>query len=306
MNWSNIFLTPYQLTVSRMLCLNPEYLGLVKDWLGLTAGQKILDAGCGTGSLSFYLGRTMQGLSFTGLDLDEEYLRFAKKEAAALKDGNQYTFVNGNAAALPFPDGCFDAVVSLTFLTVAADTEKILAEMKRVTKPGGRIVSLAPAVFASGAFCSDPDWTDRLPEKERLLFDELRRLSAKLYQLKSELVPPPSFVQGLPPDKLPAFFQANGLKEVGLHALGNVFSLSNAAMPEEDKRRFIELSELTLLTEAERLQSLPEIREHFSAAEFDLYTEAVKAKCAWQLAHLNDNFSWECQPSLLLVLIGKV
>jgi len=95
-------------------------------------GERALDVGTGTGHLACDLAA--RGLIVTGLDRSEAMLR-----AARAKDC-RVTWKLGEAENLPFPSGAFDLVLSVTAIEFVRDPARVLAEMARVTAPGGRMV----------------------------------------------------------------------------------------------------------------------------------------------------------------------
>ena len=98
---------------------------------------KILDVGCGTGSLSFALAATVPNAMITGIDLSDPYLDFACSRAADAR----VAFDQGDAAALPYKSQSFDAALSLLVLNFIPDAPKAAREMVRVTKPGGVVAA---------------------------------------------------------------------------------------------------------------------------------------------------------------------
>lgn len=107
----------------------------------------VLDVACGTGDMVVELMR--QGCTVTGIDLSEEMLAIAKQKTAAAN--SQFSinvsrtpanFQLGNAEALPFADGEFDAVTCAFGVRNFVHLEKGLDEMLRVLKPGGKLVIL--------------------------------------------------------------------------------------------------------------------------------------------------------------------
>lgn len=107
---------------------------LVLEMLGPAQGEKILDAGCGTGI--FTLDYLAAGAEVVGLDISAPMLVVAARKAA----GYPFAAVQGDMLALPFADGTFDKAVSVTALEFIEDGKKAVEELFRVTKPGGRIV----------------------------------------------------------------------------------------------------------------------------------------------------------------------
>jgi ubiquinone/menaquinone biosynthesis C-methylase UbiE len=102
-------------------------------------GARVLEVGCGPGHLSVRLARR-HGLDTTGLDLNPAMIERARANANRAVDGDerQPSFLVGDAASMPFPDGTFDLVISTFSMHHWADPAAGLAEMTRVLRPGAR------------------------------------------------------------------------------------------------------------------------------------------------------------------------
>jgi ubiquinone/menaquinone biosynthesis C-methylase UbiE len=107
---------------------------LVLDVLRPAPGEKILDAGCGTGV--FTLDYLAAGAFVVGLDVSAPMLAAAVRKTAGLP----FVAVQGDMVRLPFVDGQFDKAVSVTALEFIADGKKAVDELFRVTRPGGLVV----------------------------------------------------------------------------------------------------------------------------------------------------------------------
>ena len=105
---------------------------IVADAAGIKAGQRVLDVACGTGVLA--REAASRGGSVVGFDRNEGMLAMARRIAPAVE------WKVGLAEHLPFPDGGFDAVVSQFSLMFFDDRVEAVREMRRVLKPGGRLV----------------------------------------------------------------------------------------------------------------------------------------------------------------------
>lgn len=106
-------------------------------------GERILDVATGTADLAILFGReTGPSGKVVGIDISRAMLRrgMAKVEAAGL--GGRVELVTGSALELPFPDGFFDMAVVGFGLRNMPDVPKAVSEMRRVTRPGGRVLSL--------------------------------------------------------------------------------------------------------------------------------------------------------------------
>ena len=131
----------------------------------------MLDVGCGTGYFTRLLSSGDEGVKATGIDLEEDFIKYAPKEAK--ERGLSIDFMVGDALFLSFEDNTFDAVTSHTFFTSIHDPKKAMAEMIRVTKPGGMISSVTPMSLAPIHL---PD--QMAPELDRLTHNVLESLKA--------------------------------------------------------------------------------------------------------------------------------
>ena len=106
-------------------------------WVARRAEGDVLEIGVGTGqNLAFY----PPNVAVTGIDLSEAMLDHARRRAAAL--GRAADLDVGDAQALSFPDRRFDTVVFGLCLCTIPDHRRALAEGLRVTRPGGRVLTL--------------------------------------------------------------------------------------------------------------------------------------------------------------------
>ena len=147
------------------------------DLAALGAGDRALDVATGTGDLAIELRR--RGAEVVGVDFSEPMLELARRKAPGIR------FEPGNALALPYGDGEFDAVTVGFGARNFDDLACGLGEMARVARPGGRVVVLeitSPqrpplswffrfwfdrAVPALGRVAGDPDAYTYLPSSVR-------------------------------------------------------------------------------------------------------------------------------------------
>jgi demethylmenaquinone methyltransferase/2-methoxy-6-polyprenyl-1,4-benzoquinol methylase len=107
------------------------------DLAGVADGVAALDLACGTGDIAFELAR--RGAAVTGLDLTLRMLQLARAKPGA---PGRVRFVTGDMMALPFPDRSFDLVTTGYGIRNVPRIEPAIAEIRRVLRPGGVLLSL--------------------------------------------------------------------------------------------------------------------------------------------------------------------
>lgn len=159
-----------------------------------SAADRVLDAGCGAGSLTREIARRVPEGTAVGLDREPRYLDYARRQAAS-EELDNIRFEVGDATRLPFADGSFDLVWSKHLLQWVPDRKGALGEFVRVTRPGGRVVCCN-----FDGFCLSHHPTD-----ERIQADLERWFKAAREEL--------GFDNWLG-SKLPAMFKQSGLRDV--------------------------------------------------------------------------------------------
>ncbi len=98
-------------------------------------GDHILDVGCGTGSLTFNIANTTKASKIVGIDRSEGFIEYAR----STNTDPRVTFEVGDVQQLPYPDASFDKSLSLLVMQFVPDPPRAIAEMRRVTRPGGMV-----------------------------------------------------------------------------------------------------------------------------------------------------------------------
>ena len=115
----------------------------------LERGMRLLDLGCGPGTISVGLAEVVNPGELHGIDMEETQIEMAR--AAARAGGHENaSFRTGDATDLPFEDASFDVVHCHALLNHAPGTQAVLAEAMRVLKPGGLIA--AREMFGDSSF----------------------------------------------------------------------------------------------------------------------------------------------------------
>ncbi len=161
------------------------------SWLAIAPGLRWLDVGCGTGALCASIIARCSPAAVVGVEPSEGFLATARENLAG-----RASLHPGSATAIPLADAAVDVVVSGLVLNFVPDPRAALAEMKRVTAPGGTI---AAYVW---------DYAGKM-ELMRYFWDEARRLDPRAASLdEGERFPQ------CRPDRLEGLFS-----EAGLHGV---------------------------------------------------------------------------------------
>jgi SAM-dependent methyltransferase len=127
--------------------LTAEELDLFLVWLKLSPSRRLLDLACGSGRPTLRIAQKT-GCSVWGLDLHGEGVAAAQASAKQLGYEGRADFCRGDAAErLPFENSSFDAVTCIDAINHLPDRPRVLAEWRRVLKPGGHLLFTDPIVL---------------------------------------------------------------------------------------------------------------------------------------------------------------
>src|SRR5580765_6613192 len=110
---------------------------LFVEFAGVRDGERVLDVGCGTGSLSATLVRVTGASKIVGIDPSKGFIEYAR----TLVTDPRVTFELGDAQELPYADGSFDRCMALLIVHFVPDAPKAANEMRRVTRKGGVVAT---------------------------------------------------------------------------------------------------------------------------------------------------------------------
>jgi SAM-dependent methyltransferase len=168
------------------------YKARVADQLRPVAGGRYLDIGCGTGADANALA-VRHGVDVVGVDASETMVEEARRRGLP-------EAVVADAASLPFADASFDGAWADRTFQHLADPEAALAELVRVTRPGGRIV------------VADPDYDTQVVELED------QELARRVLRLRADR----ALRNGTLAHRMPGLFAAARLEDVSVEAFAVV------------------------------------------------------------------------------------
>jgi ubiquinone/menaquinone biosynthesis C-methylase UbiE len=128
--------------ISGIETLHPGGFELTKrtaEIAGLKSGMQVLDVSSGRGTQALFYAEYYD-VHVTGIDISEKMIQSAEENARRSGMANRVSFKLGDSQALPFLDNTFDVVINECAVGIPDDSQKVLNEMVRVVKPGGRIV----------------------------------------------------------------------------------------------------------------------------------------------------------------------
>lgn len=129
----------------RDLFWNLDHVELLGRRFELASVESVLDVGCGQGHWGRLLDVVTAAHATTvGLDFEPDWVAEAARQAQTTGLAGRFRYVEGSGSSLPFRDGSFDLVTCQTVLIHVPDPQSVIAEMVRVTKPGGLVLAAEP------------------------------------------------------------------------------------------------------------------------------------------------------------------
>lgn len=137
-------IAPFYDFLNRLLSLGIDRKWRKKAILKLKNDQPkhLLDVATGTGDLAITAEKLLEVESIIGVDISDEMLHIGRKKLSKKQLSEKVNLINGDSENLPFEDETFDAAIVAFGVRNFQNLEKGLAEMRRVTKTGGKMVIL--------------------------------------------------------------------------------------------------------------------------------------------------------------------
>jgi SAM-dependent methyltransferase len=188
---------------------NPDYIELIGRRLAFDRVQDVLDVGCGVGHWAQVLASALPAhTKVIGVDRDPLWVDKATERAATLGISHRFQYRLSDAQKLPFPDGSFDLVTCQTVLIHVSDPGAVIAEMARVTRPGGLVLAAEPNNISTSLVLNSLSFNDPV---EDILSGV--RLQLTCERGKAALGEGNNSVG----DVVPGFFVASGLTDVAVY-----------------------------------------------------------------------------------------
>jgi SAM-dependent methyltransferase len=121
---------------------NDAYIQSVMSLLGPLKGRLVADVGCGTGRFSVAIAD--EGAEIVGVDFANRMLREFWRKAKRLDMQEEIHLIESGAQQIAVRDNVFDACICVNTLHLAQDYKRVLKEINRILKPGGKIVANFP------------------------------------------------------------------------------------------------------------------------------------------------------------------
>jgi SAM-dependent methyltransferase len=141
---------------------------------GFTAGQHLLDIGCGIGGASRFFA-VERGCRVTGIDLTEDYVRTAEALSRRVGLADRVSYRQASAVALPFGDATFDGAYMIHVGMNIEDKPALFAGVRRVVKPGGTFALFDIMRTADGELSYPVPWSTSRETSFVAGVDEYRR-----------------------------------------------------------------------------------------------------------------------------------
>jgi demethylmenaquinone methyltransferase / 2-methoxy-6-polyprenyl-1,4-benzoquinol methylase len=198
--------------------LHHEWRRRAVELAAVAPGDRALDVATGTGDLALELANRVGPTGeVVGIDFSEKMLELARAKAEA-----RVRFESGNALALPYPNGAFDAATVGFGARNFSDLERGLGEMARVVRPGGRVVVLEIT-------------TPRRPPLStffRIWFDRIVPAIGQIVDSQAYSYLPSSVRRFPGPDELAAVMSRSGLRDIRyVLTAGGIIALHVGVVP---------------------------------------------------------------------------
>lgn len=300
-DWSTYVQPPDFLEATRRMMLDMDILPVIIKWIGIKPGMRILDVGCGTGAFSYYLAQGTDNCEFVGIDTDKTYIKLAQQKNDNNNGSNRFEFLLDDALNIPYEKESFDIIVSHTFLTNMKKPVLALREMMRVGKAGGIIASITAQSIEN-----IPLHPGFYPVTHSDYFMEWAQLTQKVWKMYNTIRPVKDYLFDTAPQLIPRAFVEAGLWNICMHGIGKGFSLSNAAIDDNDKRFYIEACRKAEQAKFKAFSELEGFHDIITPEEEKRYKELVDIRSEALMKEVGENVIWEWTGGANILMTGVI
>jgi ubiquinone/menaquinone biosynthesis C-methylase UbiE len=284
--------------LSRPQLFREETRDLFFCYFRIKPTYNVLEGGCGSGVLTRFIAKGLQGGMITGFDISRNFVEYGNAKIAEGNLSDRAKIVLDDGFDLSFDDGSFDAVISHNYLGVLSDPVAGLKELIRVCKIGGNIAS------SSTANRLPTSWKGDYPIE---CIDRLVELAQKHESVYRKVMTPSALKQTSEwyPVRHPRLFSELGLENISIHPVASAFAYDDRYWSDEYRRKKI-INEIDRDIELyEEHQKNPLYEEYgFSSSDFNELITLLRRKQDYLLGHFNTDNSWEWSAYLHYIVVG--
>ncbi len=190
--------------------------------LGIRAGMKIVDVGCGTGDFTRHLADLAKGkCKIIGVDARTASIRSAERETVKAGLASRISYRKGDAYKIPVKDNWADLTSCRTLLMHLTDPLKAVEEMSRITRSGGTVAAVEPGRLNSAYIPDEEELTKLALRLGNAYYDGVRKLEGKYYSIG---------------ERLPTIFHKAGLREIKAEVQADAYLTMDPRRRLEDVR----------------------------------------------------------------------
>lgn len=282
--WSKYVQGTKTLYYSRKLRFHDMFAQQYKTLFGLDERKniKMLEIGCGPGALAGALHRWYPNAEITAVDLDSEFIRFAREHECGVQ------FMEGDITSLPFEDNSFDVVISNT-VSEHIEPFKFYGEQLRILKTGGAclLLSSRKGIIVAPSCTNSDEYEKRFWQKAEQYDDTMSKYSICKYPMNEA--------------ELPVTMEKYGFRNVQTGFVTIDLTPDNPKFSTELAHDMINADRYSDIDAVDSvLNAMP---KHFSVEEIETMKRLIHAKYDTRIAQYDrGEKQWDTNVSIIMVI----